>query len=297
MGGSSGPAAAPARGSARRTSAISARGSCSRRARLNAGGRKLSSSAHRGPSADQVSRQVHQAQATTNAADSRGRLPRSIVRAFSIVLRDAMSHRTSAPDACPLLGDCLRRHAGRHPVHRPRLHFEGDALHPAGPALLERAGGLRLRRLHARLRAVRDPRRMAGRQVRSAEGPAARRGLVVLLHGRHGPGRAPRSPWWSCASCSARARPAASRTSPRRSRPGCRATSACARRACSGWRRAGAARRRRCSWWRCSAWCRPGAVPSSCSACSASCGRSSSTAGSATTRTSTRRSTTPRSGC
>ena len=58
--------------------------------------------------------------------------------------------------------------------------------HPAGPALHQRAGGLRLRRVHARLRPVRDPRRLARRQVRPEEGPAARRDLVVVLHGRDG---------------------------------------------------------------------------------------------------------------
>ena len=63
-------------------------------------------------------RQEHQAKATTIGRRS----------------PDRDDHRLPARHARPLLGHRLRRDARRHPVRRPRLHLEGDALDPAGPA-------------------------------------------------------------------------------------------------------------------------------------------------------------------
>ena len=153
-----------------------------------------------------------------------------------------LGDRASTPHACPLLGDRLCRHARHHPVHRPRLHLEGHALHPARPPLLERAGRVRVRRVHAGLRPVRDS---------CADGSATGsvRGRSCCASWSGGPSSPPRRPGRVRARHDGRALPVRrgrGRLFPEHHQGvhdlAARRTSACARRACSGWRRAGAAR-------------------------------------------------------
>ena len=137
--------------------------------------------------------------------------------------------------------DGVRRHARGHHLHRSRLHFPGGSLDiRSGARPVGDPDGLGVHRVRVGLRALRGAGRLAGRPHRPRR---------VLCGSSSGGRSSPPRPagsgtcrrCWSRGRCSASARPAASRTLPASSRPGCRCGSASARRRFCGSVRGGAA--------------------------------------------------------